>query len=174
MGKEEFMVPWSVLDKKELQTDLMAAWTPSMVIAARLESLVVVGVLPPNDFIEWQAASEEVFPTPNTGEIVFQTSFFDCGFYLSAHRFLRGLLYFYGLELHNLNPNGMLHVACFITLCECFLGIELHIAPWKSLFVVKPQPNKAKPMIIGAIGFQLRASLVQTYLELLLQSSNKG
>ncbi|KQK04340.1 hypothetical protein BRADI_2g13072v3 [Brachypodium distachyon] len=32
------------------------------------------------------------------------------------------MLLAYGLQLHNLPPNSYLHVACFITLCECFLG----------------------------------------------------
>jgi hypothetical protein len=33
---------------------------------------------------------------------------------------------FYGLELHHLTPLGILHIAAFMTLCEAFVGIELH------------------------------------------------
>jgi hypothetical protein len=32
----------------------------------------------------------------------------------------------YGVQLHHLTPNSLLHIACFITLCESFLGIEPH------------------------------------------------
>ena len=44
----------------------------------------------------------------------------------SLHPFVRGLLYSYRIQLHDLTPNGILHIACFITLCEAFLGIYLH------------------------------------------------
>jgi hypothetical protein len=48
------------------------------------------------------------------------------GLSLPAHEFLRGLLYVYGVQLHQLTPNFLLHIACFKTLCESFLGIEPH------------------------------------------------
>lgn len=37
---------------------------------------------------------------------------------------VRGLLFYYGLEFQNLYPKTILHIACFITLCEAYLGIE--------------------------------------------------
>jgi hypothetical protein len=48
------------------------------------------------------------------------------GLSLPPHPFLCGLLFAYGIRLHDLNPNTILHITCFITLCECFLGIEPH------------------------------------------------
>jgi hypothetical protein len=39
---------------------------------------------------------------------------------------VRGLLHFYGIQMHHLTPNGVLHIACFITLCEGFLGTRPH------------------------------------------------
>jgi hypothetical protein len=56
---------------------------------------------------------------------------------LPPHPFLRGLLFAYGIQLHDLNPNKILHIACFITLCECFLGIEPHWALWHRIFVIR-------------------------------------
>jgi hypothetical protein len=56
---------------------------------------------------------------------------------LPPHPFLHGLLFAYGIQLHDLNPNTILHIACFITLCECFLGIEPHWALWRWIFVVR-------------------------------------
>jgi hypothetical protein len=41
------------------------------------------------------------------------------GLALPAHEFLRGLLFVYGVQLHQLTPNSILRIACFITLCEC-------------------------------------------------------
>ena len=50
-----------------------------------------------------------------------------------------GLLEFYGLQLHNLTPASILHVAGFMALCELFLGIEAHFALWKRLFCLVPR-----------------------------------
>jgi hypothetical protein len=30
------------------------------------------------------------------------------------------------VQLHQLTPNSLLHIACFVTLYESFLGIEPH------------------------------------------------
>ena len=49
------------------------------------------------------------------------------------------LLYVYGVQLHHFTPNALLHVACFITLCECFLGVHPHWGLWKRIFFVKRQ-----------------------------------
>jgi hypothetical protein len=46
-----------------------------------------------------------------------------CGLSFPAHKFLCGLLFAYGVQLHDLNPNIVLHITCFITLCETPLGV---------------------------------------------------
>jgi hypothetical protein len=48
------------------------------------------------------------------------------GLSFPPHPFLRDLLYVYVIQLHDLNPNTILHLACFVMLCECFLGIKPH------------------------------------------------
>jgi hypothetical protein len=53
-------------------------------------------------------------------------SFLYRGLSLPAHEFLRCLLHVYEIQLWQLTPNSMLHLAIFITLCEAFLGIEPH------------------------------------------------
>ena len=55
------------------------------------------------------------------------------------HPFLWGLLEFYGLQLHNLTPASILHIAGFVALCELFLGCEAHFALWKRLFCLVPR-----------------------------------
>lgn len=45
------------------------------------------------------------FPIPKTNKTVVFESFFQRGFGLSAHPFLCGLLYFYGIEICHLNPH---------------------------------------------------------------------
>jgi hypothetical protein len=48
------------------------------------------------------------------------------GLSLPAHEFLRELLFVYDVQLHQLTPNSLLHIACLITLCEAFLDIDPH------------------------------------------------
>src|SRR3954468_23822529 len=62
----------------------------------------------------------EPVPAPTVDERVFFQALFPRGFSLRIHPFVHGLLYTYRLHLHDLTPNGILHIACFITLCEDF------------------------------------------------------
>jgi hypothetical protein len=70
--------------------------------------------------------STERIPKPPSGYWVMFLAFLLYGLSLPVHEFLRGLLFVYGVQLHQLTPNSILHIACFITLCESFLGIEPH------------------------------------------------
>jgi hypothetical protein len=70
--------------------------------------------------------STERIPKPSSGYRVMFLAFLVCGLSFPAHEFLRGLLFVYGVQLHQLTPNSILHIACFVTLCEPFLGIEPH------------------------------------------------
>ena len=65
-------------------------------------------------------------PTLVGGCAVACTVFYERGFGVPSHQFLRSLLQSYSLELHHLTPLGILHIAAFMTLCEAFVGIELH------------------------------------------------
>ncbi|KQJ81798.1 hypothetical protein BRADI_5g03162v3 [Brachypodium distachyon] len=56
----------------------------------------------------------------------------------------------YGRQLHDLPPNSYLHVACFITLCECFLGVSPHWGLWKRIFMIKGQKADA----VGSVNIQ--------------------
>jgi hypothetical protein len=70
--------------------------------------------------------STERIPKPPSGYRVMFLTFLMRGLSFLAHEFLRGLLFVYGVQLHQLMPNSILHIACFVTLCESFLGIEPH------------------------------------------------
>ncbi|KAK1609370.1 hypothetical protein QYE76_033043 [Lolium multiflorum] len=77
---------------------------------------------------------EESYPTP---PMRYRVSFVDHlirGLSAPIHPFLRGLLFIYGLQLHHLTPNSILHISIFITLCEAFLGVQPNWALWKRIF----------------------------------------
>jgi hypothetical protein len=70
--------------------------------------------------------STERIPKPSSGYRVMFLAFLMRGLSFPAHEFLRGLLFVYGMQLHQLTPNLILHIACFVTICKSFLGIEPH------------------------------------------------
>ena len=75
----------------------------------------------------------ENFPNPNKEERVCFVSFLLRGLGFPIHPFLRGLLEFYGIQLHNLTPGSILHILGFVALCELFLGCEAHFELWRTL-----------------------------------------
>jgi hypothetical protein len=96
--------------------------------------MVAHGVLAAKEIIGWRAACGEAFPTPDTHEVVVFSHFFYGGFSLPTSRFFRGILEFYGISLHHLNPNSIVHIANFIYACESFLGIRPHFALFHRIF----------------------------------------
>jgi hypothetical protein len=90
------------------------------------------GLLSAQDSIKFP--STERIPKPPSGYRVMFLAFLLRGLSLLAHEFLRGLLFVYGVQLHQLTPNSLLYIAYFVTLCESFLGIEPHFLLWRSIF----------------------------------------
>ena len=45
------------------------------------------------------------------------------------HPFVRGLMFYYGLDFHDLAPNSILNISTFIVVCEAFLRIPPHFVP---------------------------------------------
>ena len=85
---------------------------------AQLAKLQVQGYLPPSSLVPVRAglttynaeALAEKFPNPNKGERVLFVSFLLMGVGFPIHHFLRGLLEYYVLQLHNLTPGSILHI----------------------------------------------------------------
>ena len=91
----------------------------------------------------------ESAPNPSKGERVCLVPYLIRGLGFPIHPFLRGLLEFYGLQLHNLMPASVLHIAGFVALCELFLGYEAHFALWKRLFCLVPRSQKGSNISSG-------------------------
>jgi hypothetical protein len=111
-------------------------WVQTKIGDRELASAEKIGILK-NDPAEVLATGPEIIPRPPAGFQVLFLAFLLRGLSLPPHPFLRGLLFAYGIQLHDLNPNTILHIACFITLCECFLGIEPHWALWRQIFTIR-------------------------------------
>ena len=61
------------------------------------------------------------------------------GLGFALNPFVRGLMFYYGLDFHDLAPNSFLLISTFIVTCEAFLRIPPHFGLWLKTFNVKPQ-----------------------------------
>jgi hypothetical protein len=93
---------------------------------SRLLGLEKKAFIPPKEVSRWRLEVEGKVPHPSDDEVVMLVSFYEREFVLPLHPFVCGLLHDYQLKIQNLHPNSVLHIACFIILCEEFLGIDPH------------------------------------------------
>jgi hypothetical protein len=71
--------------------------------------------------LRWRVlARSKVEPRPKENEVISFVPFHLLGFGLPAHHLLRWLLFYYRLCLHDLTPEGILHLLVFIMLCKGF------------------------------------------------------
>ena len=90
------------------------------------------------------------------------------------------MLHFYKIELQYLNPNRILHMAAFVTLCEGLLGISPRFDLWRYFFTDSLQRKREKGgrqelhMLMGCAVIQLRNNRVSEYPSMQLLTSNKG
>ncbi|KAK1680054.1 hypothetical protein QYE76_040902 [Lolium multiflorum] len=99
---------------------------------------------------------EESYPTP---PMQYRVSFVDHlirGVSTPIHEFLRGLLFMYGLQLHHLTPNSILHISIFITLCEAFLGVQPNWPLWKRIFLCHRNGSSTASYNIGGVVICIR------------------
>jgi hypothetical protein len=92
-----------------------------------LRHLVEAGQFHPlTDIMEWKVPGEESVPRPPAGYVVSFVAFHKRGFFVPAGRFIRAVLFEYGLQLQHLNPNIIQQMAVFEAMCEGCPGISAH------------------------------------------------
>jgi hypothetical protein len=139
---------------------------------AKIQALVDRGLLRPKMEVEWRATAGEDFPSEDVKEQIVLSSFFERGFNLPAGDFLRGLLYYYRLELVHLVPNSITVVLTFIHFCEAYLGIPPHFGLWRHFFYVKSTDKRSRP--VGAVMFNLRSGLKAEWIDTDLPDNTAG
>jgi hypothetical protein len=158
-------------------------WPFSTVTASDLEELVGEGLLRPltdEQRPEWIPPMGGVAPSPPPGYVVSFISFHERGFGVPTGRFMRAILFHYGVELHNLTPNSISQAAIFVAVCEGYLGIAPHWDLWTHLFFAElfalPTGERKVRAVVRAGGctLLLRQSRASQYIPAVLASSNKG
>jgi hypothetical protein len=155
---------------KKKGVNAVTSWVPSEFEQANLAKAQKEGFLVGGDQAVFP--SSERIPKPPSGYRVMFLSFLLRGLSLPAHEFLHGLLFVYCVQLHQLTPNSILHIAYFITLCESFLGIDPHWILWKFLFRLRPSASLSKNPELGRAVVYVRAEA--HYLEFSMAASVQG
>jgi hypothetical protein len=109
-------------------------WIMSEFMQEHLQNLMSQGYMIAAELSTCHVSKDPASFAPMGGYVVACAAFYERGFGVPSHRFLRSLLWFYGLELHHLTPSGILHMAAFVTLCEAYMGIEALFDLWNYFF----------------------------------------
>jgi hypothetical protein len=157
-------------------------WTRSTVTPFALNELVNGGLLAPN--VEgaspaWMVTSaSDQEPNSPYGYVVNFVRLHERGFTAPARRFMRGLCYHYGVELHNFAPNAISQAATLIDICEGFLGIPVNWDLWVQLFRVElhtlatGETQVLWAVRAGGLTFALRDSRKELYPLCTVTSNN--
>ena len=105
-------------------SDLQGRWMPSSVTEEDVLKLRDARYLT-GEISHRLPAQGQAIPTPQPGESVVFTSHFLQGLGLPIDPFVRGLMFYYGLEFHDLAPESILQISSFVVVCEAFL----HVTP---------------------------------------------
>jgi len=97
-------------------------WNKSKCTESTLLQLVE-GLLRPREVVQWRFHDSDSMSFENVDELILFQHFVERGLALRTTDFLQGLLSFYGIQIHHLNPNLILHLLIFVHFCEAFLGI---------------------------------------------------
>jgi hypothetical protein len=155
---------------KKKTTNASTSWVPSEFSQYDLTKAQKDGFIAEGDQVIFP--STERIPKPPSGYRVMFLAFLLRGLSFPAHEFLCWLLFVYGIDLHQLTPNSILHIACFVTICESFLGIEPHWVLWKFLFRLRPNVSLSKKPELGGAVVSVHAKV--HYLDFNMAASVQG
>ena len=141
------------------------SWVQSKCSEHDLQVLVRECRLQLKDTIQWRSAVGEFSPSTRDSEIVLFTAFVKHGLAVPASDFLQVLLYHYGIQIHHLTLESVLHIAVLVHFCEAFLGIEPHFKLFRSLYNLVPLPSSKKIGSIGCANLQLCSEMIDKYIE---------
>ena len=153
----------SKLDIEEV-ADLSTGWRKSKMSEAAVRELEDMKLLQSQAVILWHEAEGEEYPFEGTFEIIMFRDFVERGLAVPISEFFHALLQFWGVQLHHLTPQSILHLSIFTHFCEAFLGILPHFYLFQHFFILVPIPNASKPAVVGGCELVLRPETRDEYL----------
>jgi hypothetical protein len=125
----------------------------SVITQENLQNLMSLGYMTAAELATSRVPEGPASLAPTGGYVMACATFYERGFSVPSHRFLRSLPQFYGLELHHLTPSGILHMATFVSLCEAYIGIEPNFDLCNYFFGARlQQGSDAEAAVVGSVG----------------------
>ena len=153
----------SKIDEYEV-ANLSTGWRKSKISEAAMQELENLKLLQSQAVIQWHAAEGEDYHFEGTFEIVMFRDFVERGIAVPVSEFFHALLQFWGIQLHHLTPQSILHFSIFTYFCEAFLGILPHFHLFQHFLILVPIPNASKPAVVGGCELVLRPETQDEYL----------
>jgi hypothetical protein len=136
----------------------------------QLLRLVEAGQLPPlTTAVEWKVPGDKSVSRPQGVHGLPRARLFR-----AARRFIRGVLFEYGLQLQHLNPNNVQQMAIFEAMCEGYLGIGAHWYLFRYFFKFVCLKDGSWAATIGCANLRMKRGRVDDYITVTLTSSNSG
>jgi hypothetical protein len=157
-------------------------WSRSTLTQLALEELVNGGQLTPagdDPYPAWMVPPvSDREPNPLYGYVVSFAHLHERNFNAPVSRFMRGLCYHYGVELHNFAHNAISQAACFVAVCEGFLGVPTNWDLWVHLFcgelhtLATGEKGTRRAVCTGGLTLVLRDMRQELYLSCTMTSNN--
>ena len=107
----------------EAVANLSTCWRKSKMSQAAVQELENMSFLQSQAVIQWRTGEGEEYPFEGTLETIIFRDFVECGLAVPVSEFFHALLQFWGIQLHHLTPQSILHLSIFTHFCEAFFGI---------------------------------------------------
>ena len=130
--------------KDEEVANLSTGWRKSKMSEGAVQELEAMGLLQNQAVIQWRAGEGEDYPFEGTLETVMFRDFVERGLAVPVSEFFHNLLRFWGIQMHHLTPQSILHLLIFTHLCEAFLGILPLFHFFQHFFFLVPIPTTRK------------------------------
>src|SRR3954466_11769855 len=127
---------------------LQGQWMPSSVTEEDVSRLREARFLT-SEIPHRLPAQGQAIPSPQPGERVVFVSHLLRGLGFPTDPFVRGLMFYYGLEFHDLAPESILQISSFIVVCEAFLHVTPHFGLWLKTFKVEQKITEGRHLECG-------------------------
>jgi hypothetical protein len=124
--------------------------------------------------VEWKVPGEESMLRPPRGYVVSFVAFHEHGFSVPAGRFIRGVLYEYGLQLQHLNLNNIQQMVAFEAMWEGYLGISAHWHLFRYFVMFACLKEDPKAATIYCANLRMKQGWGDGYTPSSLTTSNSG
>jgi hypothetical protein len=106
--------------------------------------------------------------------VVSFVAFHERDFSTPAGRFIRGVLFEYGLQLQHHNPNNIQQMAAFKAMCEGYLRISAHWHLFQYFFRFTCLKEGSRAATTGYANLRMKQGRSDDYIPVTLTSSNCG